>query len=64
MHPCLPNSFMSSRADNDLNKLEIDRLRLVSTINSLNLVYEPNKSNLNSKLSLLNKQVELELCIV
>jgi hypothetical protein len=55
---------MSSRADNDLNKLEIDRLRLVSTINSLNLVYEPNKSNLNSKLSLLNKQVELELCIV
>ena len=51
-----------ARAGNEPNKLE-NNLRLDSIINLLNLVHEPNEPNLSSKLSSLNKRVELELCL-
>jgi hypothetical protein len=51
------------RAGNEPNQLE-NSSRLDSIINSLNLVHEPNESNLSWKLSSLNKWVELELNMV
>jgi len=51
------------RAGNELNQLE-NSLKLDSTINSLNLVHEPNELNLSLKWSSLTKRAELELYIV
>ena len=56
-------NYLVGRADNELNQLE-NSSRLDSIIDSLNLVHEPNKSNLSWKLSSLNKWVELELSMV
>jgi len=53
---------MQIRADNEPNQLE-NNSRFDLIINSLNLIHEPNESNLSSKLSSLNKRVELELCL-
>ena len=58
-----PNLFIhQNRADNEPNQLE-NSSRLDSIINSLNLVHEPNDPNFSSKLSSVNKRVELELCL-
>ena len=55
---CTPSS--KSRAGNEPNQLE-NSSRLDLKIESLNLVHEPNESNLSWKLNSLNKRSELEL---
>jgi len=56
-------SSMVHRAGNEPNQLD-NSSKLDSTINSLNLVHEPNELNLSWKLSSLNKWAEFELYMV
>jgi len=47
-------SFNASRVDNEPNQFD-NSLEFDLTINSFNLIHEPNELNLSRKLSSLNK---------